>query len=100
MVATIAVGFAFALSAITGYDKYSAAVDQTMAEYEKLYGVDYDIDLETYQNFTDAERANYDRAQQALNDDETLMKNYTMMYSLSMVILSISTFLGIFSMEF
>lgn len=100
LVATIAAGFAFALSAITGYDTYSDAIDQGLAEYEEKYGIKIDIDAETYEKFTDAERENYDNAQKAMSEDKALQKNYAMVFSLSLVILSISIFLAIFSAEF
>ena len=58
------------------------------------------VDAETYEKFTDAERENYDNAQKAMSEDKALQKNYAMVFSLSLVILSISIFLAIFSTEF
>ena len=70
LLAIFAILFAFLLSGILGYDTHSAALDAAYAKYETQYGIEFDIPEEEYQSLTEAERANYDAAYEALLKDE------------------------------
>ena len=58
----LAVAFGLILSALLGYDSYSAAMEDGYARYEAQYGVTFEISLEEYEAMTAEERANYDAA--------------------------------------
>ncbi len=89
LLAVLAVGMGALLSDALGYDGYSEQVDAAYEKYEKQYGVQFDIDYETYTSLTPAEKENYDAAQKALSQDREAVQAYTMVMELTMVILSL-----------
>lgn len=89
LLAVLAVGIGALLSDALGYDGYSEQVDAAYEKYEKQYGVQFDIDYETYTSLTPAEKENYDAAQKALSQDREAVQAYTMVMELTMVILSL-----------
>lgn len=92
LLAVLAVGMGALLSDALGYDGYSEQVDAAYEKYEKQYGVQFDIDYETYTSLTPAEKENYDAAQKALSQDREAVQAYTMVMELTMVILSLGLF--------
>lgn len=107
----LTVGIATLLSAIVGYNKqydtfqsyYTQYETQYKAEYEEKYGVDLDITEETYNNYTEEEKANFQKAQteytnavnKAMQNNAEAMAAYQKVFSLSFMIVSISLLLGI-----
>lgn len=100
LTAVLAVGAAFLLSALLGYDGYSQAVDQAYAQYETQYGVTFQITQEEYAAMTDPQRQQYDAAYEALIADSDAMYAYSMMLNLTLVITSISILAAVMVWEF
>ncbi|MGN0998628.1 MAG: RDD family protein [Faecousia sp.] len=90
----LATGLAFVLSALLGYDRYSEQLDACYAKYEEQYGITFEITQEEYDALTPAQKQNYDDATAALNRDETAVRAFNMMFSLMLVILTLSILAG------
>ena len=96
----LAIGFASLLSAVVGYDKHQEQLQSYYTEYEQTYGVDFDISEEDYNKLTEDEKLKYETAADALEKDENVLATYSVIVSLSLVILSFSVLLGILSIYF
>jgi len=92
---TLAVGLAFLLSILLGYDGYSQTMNEAYARYEGEYGVVFDISQEAYQALDAAQQRNYDAAYNALVSDADAMHAYDMMVNLTMVITSLGILLAV-----
>ena len=97
---TLAIGFASLLSAVVGYDKHQEQLQNYYEYYEQTYGVDFDISEEDYNKLTEDEKLKYETAAAALEKDENVLATYSVIVSLSLVILSFSVLLGILSIYF
>lgn len=92
----VATGFALVVSTFCGYDSVSAAYENKQIEYEQQYGIDFNITEETYNAFTDAEKAYYDEtsliAWEAFNKDVEVQKLTELLFNLWMIIIAFSLF--------
>ena len=86
LLAILAVGVAFLLGEIFGYDGYNTTLNESYAYYEEQYGIRFQITGEEYEALPAQERANYDAAYDALIQDETAMKAYNMVLNLSLLL--------------
>ncbi|MBR6709244.1 MAG: RDD family protein, partial [Clostridia bacterium] len=100
LAAVLAVGFAFLLSLVLGFDQHSQTVSEAYSTYETAYGVDFSISAEAYGALTDAERGQYDGAYAALLADEAAMYAYNMTVNLSMVITTAAIFFAVMAFEY
>lgn len=96
----VAVLFAWGLSALTGYDRYSRTVTESYARYSEMYGVDLQMTLKEYEALPQEEAKRVDEGFAALNADETALHANRMMMELSVLILSLGLFFAYLSMEF
>lgn len=99
VVVSLAVGFAFLLSAALDYDGHGQTVNDAYAKYERTYGVVFDITQEEYEAMDKAQRENYDAAYEALTADEVAMNAYQMMVNLMLVITSAAILLAVLLWE-
>lgn len=95
----LAVGMAFLLSTVLGYNEYSDRVSAAYEQYEKEYGITFDISQSEYQGMTEQERETYDAAYQALISDPEAMHAYNMTISLSLVVISLAILCAILVLE-
>jgi len=100
LTSVVAVGFALLLSYLLGYDNYSKTMNDAYAKYEAEYGIDFNITEESYTALSEEEKKAYDDAQQALVNDEPVMKAYNMMLTLSVLITTFGILLGVMLVEF
>lgn len=100
MLVIMIVGAASLISSIVGFDNYNAQMEAYYNQYEEGYGVTFDITQETYAAMTDAERANYDAAYDALIADDAAMRCYNMIVSLTLMNVSLSVLIGYLLSEF
>ncbi len=107
--AVVAVGIATLLSLALGYDKHNEKLESYYNEYETRfeaeYGVDFDfMDSDEYQDLTEEEKKPYEAATDAFNEaikeDDKIMKEYKTIFFLSLVLLSISILCGILVVYF
>lgn len=96
----LASGFGLVLSEILDYDDHSNALFGYYEQYEKEYGVDFDATAEDLSKMTEEERARYDAASKALLSDKGATDAYSMVISLSLLIVSISILLAYLVAEF
>ncbi len=96
----LAVGIAFALASVLGYDDYNDRLDAAYRKYETQYGVTFDVGQEEYEAFSPQEKQQYDDAYQALIADADAMHAYQMVMNLTLVILSIGLLLTVLALEF
>ena len=100
LLSVLAVGFAYLLSDLLGYDGYGNTLNEAYARYETEYGVVFDITQEAYQAMDEAGRQNYDAAYAALIADQDAMYAYNMMLNLTLVVTTGGLLLGIMLWEF
>lgn len=100
LVCVLAVGFGVLLSALLNYDSYNAALQAGYDRYETQYGVVFDISQETYAEMTEAEKAAYNTAYEALIADSDVLYAYNMVINLSLLITTIGILLGVLAVEF
>lgn len=102
---TIAVtGFAFLITAITGYDNHVNTFEAKRAEYEEIYNIDLDMTEEEKSAMSAAEREAYDKrlaeADEAFSKDETVLIALNMMFNLILITVSLSLLLSFLLLEF
>ena len=100
LLAIAAVGFAFLLSVVCGFDKHNAALDAAYAKYETEYGVVFDISQEEFMQKTEAEQQLWNEAYQALIKDEEAMYSYNMVINLTLVISTLAILFAYLALEF
>ena len=93
-------GTASLISGITGFDDHGVALENYYKQYEQQYGVVFEITQEEYMAMSEAQRADYDSAYEALISDEDAMYTYNMVLNLTLVIVSLSILLGFLILEF
>lgn len=100
LIGIVAVGMAFLLSMVLGYDTYTERMDASYAEYEERFGVSFDISEQDFAALSDAEKAAYEEAWRALVSDEEFSRNYSMAISLTVVILTFGILFAYLLLEF
>lgn len=100
MLGIAAVLFAWGLSALTGYDRYSGIVSESYAQYSEAYGVNLRMTYQEYEALDEMEARRVDEAFSALNADVRAVRANKMMLQLSVLIVSLSLFLAYLAMEF
>lgn len=99
MLGIVVVLFALALSWALGYDGYIDTLNAAYEQYGAQYGVDFYMTLSENYALSAVERANLDAAYAALSADEQAVYAYNMMIRLTLLIVSISIFLGYLALE-
>ena len=100
LLCVLATAVAFVLSVVFGYDSYSDELNSAYDRYEQEYGVSFGISFEEYETLTDTEKAKYDEASAALEQDTELIYNYNMVISLSVLIVTLSLLVSLLLLEF
>lgn len=93
-------GIAFLLSSVLGYNQYSETVDRRKKEIALEYNVNFDIELEEYNSFTEEEKAAFDVAKEAFEQDPEALKAWNVLINLALIIISFSVLLGYVLTEF
>lgn len=88
------------LSAVLGYDGYSATVDAAYEAYGEMYNVDLRISSGEYDKLDAETRARTDEALMAMNRDNDSRKALNMMMQLSLLIASFGILAGYVILEF
>lgn len=96
----LAVGFAFLLSTITGYDKYSTTYDKSITYYEETYGTNFGYSQDEFNALSKEGQEAYMKAYNSLTKDTAAMYAYRMMVNLIMLITSLSIALSYLVIEF
>ncbi len=94
------VGVALLLSSVLGYDKHNDTYTKAYNEYEKEYGVDFDISETEYGKLTEEEKNRYQSAYEAFIGDDNVLYSYNMIINLSLLTATLSVFISYLSLEF
>jgi len=100
MLLILATGFAFLMSAVVGFDGRMAEMEDHYRRYEQEYGVVVDITAEDYDKMSEDERARYDEAGKAFEEDEEVAALNSLITNLIFIIVSVSIFLSYLVWEF
>ena len=100
MLAVVAVGIAFLLSTVLGYDAQTARLDELYDSYAKEYSVDFDISYEDYEKLSAEEKGRYDEALKALSADNEAVYVYSMIINLTIIIMTFSVLISYLALEF
>lgn len=100
IIAIIAVGIAVIISTIVGYDKQVDLLDNFYSEYEEKYSIDTNISADEYNSMSDDERERYDEASRLFSEDERVIKQFSLLMNLTVIVTSISIFVAFFISEF
>ena len=96
----VVIGLAAALSALLGYETHTQKLESYYTKYEETYGVDFDITQEDFDALTEAEQEKYNEASEAFGKDPEVQALYSVMFTLTLVIISISALIGILAFYF
>ena len=96
----LAVGAAWLLAAVLNYNGVNAALEQGYARYESLYGVEFDISQEAYQQLSQQQKETYEAAYQALIADEAVLRDYELVLNLTLIIITFGILLAVLALEF
>ncbi len=100
ILAMLTVGIAALASWTLGYDRYVDRVTQAYDEYEKAYGISFEISEQDYLALPQEIKDRYDQANLAMNSDQEVLYAYNMMHSLALVILSSAILITHLLLEF
>jgi uncharacterized RDD family membrane protein YckC len=81
----LAMGFATGITAICGHDEKSAELNAYYQQYEQQYGIDFNISEEDYSKLSETEKAVYNEAQKALNNDAGFQEIYQDVFYLTLL---------------
>ena len=101
LLAVAITGFAFFLSAVTGYDSYNERLNEIEASYASEYGFEnLQKTQEEFEALAPEEQERYKLAADAYSKDTEANRAYGMIVNLTLVITSISILLGYLLLEF
>lgn len=96
----LAIGFAFLISAITGFDSYSTTYSNKIAFYEQTYETSFEYTEAEFNALEKEGQELYMSARDALFKDADAMYAYNMLVDLMQLITSLSIFLSFLVFEF
>ena len=96
----LATAVAALLSFVFDYDAYGQQLQAAYDKYETIYGVDFELTQEAIDKLTDEQMQQYQQAFDALNKDADAVRAYTMVMSLTLLILSLSILVSYVLLEF
>ena len=100
LLAVLAAGIAFLLGAFLGYDGYTITWNERCAYYEEQYSTSFQITEEQYKTLSPQEKENYDKAYEALIQDDDAVKAYNMMRSMPLLIITGGILVACLLLEF
>ncbi|MCD7859154.1 MAG: RDD family protein [Firmicutes bacterium] len=97
---TLAVFFAYLLSIAFSYDTHNEALQEGYNAYAEQFGVDFGISSDEYYSLTDEQLQPYEDAFAAMNEDAELLKEYSTVVNLTLLIATFSLLLALLLLEF
>lgn len=99
LLACLVMVIAMALSGIFKYDEYNDRMDAAYEEYGERYGINVSMTMEEYENLSPEDLERYAQALEAINADQSVMRTYSIVVNLTLVIASVSVLLGCLALE-
>ena len=81
----LSMGFATVINVFCDYDQKAADLDAYYAHYEEVYGIDFDIADEDFNQLSAEQKALYTEANRALKNDAGFQDTYQDMFALTML---------------
>ena len=101
LTAILAVGACLLISTIVDYDSVSEELNNYYEVYEEKYGFNFsEVTENMYNEFTDAQKENYNTAYKELTQDKGFLKSYNLVVNLSLLICTFGILIGILLVEF
>lgn len=95
-----AVGVAVLISTIVGYDSKLDDLEMSYREYGEKYDIDLEITEEKYNELSDEEKSRYEEAAEAFANDKQVSALQSMIFSLTLVIISLAMLIAFLILEF
>ena len=96
----VAVGVAFVLSLILGFDAKIDHLEEISEGYETRFGVDFQIPNEDYQKLSDEEKDLYEQAMDAFSADIEANNVFSLIINHILIMTTIGTLTAFFLLEF
>lgn len=96
----LATGVGLLVSVITGFDGYNQALTECQTQYEKQYGVSFELSQSEFAALTEAEQKKINDAYAEFSKDPEAIYNYNMVINLSLVIVSLGLLIAYLVLEF
>ena len=100
LLAVLVTGLAFLISTATGYDGYTQQMNDIEKEYEARFDVSFDLTEQAYNELTEEQKAQVNKAYAAYTADERVVYAYDMMVSLILLTTSLSILGAYLVLEF
>ncbi len=101
LVTILATGGMFVLSGVTGYDGYAKELEGYYTHYAREYNIEtFEITQKQFEELSQEEKDRYHQAYQALTQDEQVLRAYSMVTNLSLLIPSLGIFFAFAVLEF
>ncbi len=100
ILAILITGFATAVSGIIGFDKQLETLESYYTEYAEKYDIDLEISQEDFNKLSKDEQQVYADANEVFQKDERVVKTYSLMFGLTVIITAISILLAVLVWEF
>lgn len=100
LVAIIATGVMFGISAITNYDQYTEELESYYKEYETKYGFSLDMSEDDYNKMSEEEKKEFQEAYNDFFQKEKVLYLYNMTTNLILVMVTLGALFGILIVEF
>lgn len=94
VISILATGFGSLVSSLIGYDDRLDRYLAMQERYEREYNVSAEVTAEEWNAMGDEERARFEQAQAAMNEDPELKNGYMLVFNMTLVILTISFLLA------
>ena len=100
LLAMLAVGLAWTLSVLLGYDGQAAKLEAVYDRYEAQYGDVFDLTVQELETMDDTARADYDAAMEAFAADTEASYLYAMLINLTLIMITFGILLSYLLLEF
>ena len=99
LLACVVMVIAMALSSILKYDDYNRQMDAAYEEYGQMYDINVSMSLEEFENLSPEDMERYAQALEAINADDAVVRIYSMVVNLTLIIASVSVLVGFLLLE-
>ena len=100
LIVILATGFAFLLSLIVNFDGALDKYQTLIAQYETTYGLKYSLTNSEIAALTSSEISAYEEMFKAMNSDSALLKAYSTVFNLSLIIITFGVLISVVVVEF
>ena len=100
LIAIIATGIMFAVSAIADYDKYADELEEHYSYFEEKYGFKMDMTEEEYNHLSEEDKLKFQESYNEFFKDERVVYLYSMTTNLILIMVTLGVLFGILIVEF